>query len=179
MNVRIRNWIFTSFTEPKPNTEHIQYMVYQKENGKKTQREHYQGYVELKDKYTRDRVKEFFGDRTLHLEPRRGTQKQAIDYCTKEDTKIGEPVHFGTAKKQGKRNDIDEIMEDIEDGHTMKEILTNHKGNALRMIHCIDKALRVKHELYALDDYIKLQRKEKKDKLDEKIENDLYKSLYK
>lgn len=178
MNVRSRNWVFTSFIEPKPNTESIQYLVYQKEIGKKTKREHYQGYVELTDKFSGKLVKKLFRDDTIHIEPRRGTQQQAIDYCKKSDTRADKPVEYGEPKKQGKRNDIEEIMEDIENGHTMKEILSNHKGNALRMIHCIDKALRVKHNLYALDDYIKLQRKENKDKLDEKIEDDLYNKLY-
>lgn len=63
----------------------------------------------------------------------------------------------------------------------MKEILSNHGGNALRMIHCIEKAMKVKHGLYPLDDYIELHRKRPSqwDRLDEKIDDDLYKLLYK
>lgn len=179
-NARIRNWVFTSFIKPEPDTCHVQYMVYQKEVGKETQREHYQGYVEFNDKYSMRSIKGIFANSSLHLEPRRGTQEQAIAYCKKADTRIEDPVEFGTPKKQGKRSDIAEIMEDIQDGQTMKEILCDHKGNALRMIHCIDKALRVQHGLYAMDDYILLQRKgSKKDRLDEKIEDDLFKQLYK
>lgn len=180
-NVRVRNWCFTSFAVPECDTERIQYMVYQKEIGKETKREHYQGYVEFKDKFSMLGVKKLFGDRSLHLEPRRGTQEQAIQYCKKDETRAGglEDIYeFGSPKKQGKRNDIEEIMDDVEQGQTLREILLDHKGNALRMIHCIDKALRVKHGLFALDDYIKLQRKENKDKLDEKIDDDLYKKLY-
>lgn len=178
-NVRIRNWVFTAFTKPEPCTEHIQYMVYQKEIGKETQREHYQGYVEFNDKFTMRSVKRIFGNESIHLEPRRGTQEQAINYCKKEDTRADDPVEFGTKKKQGKRSDIAEIMEDIDEGQTMKEILHDHGANALRMIHCIEKAQKVKHGLSALDDYILLQRKLKKDPLDEKIEDDLFKQLYK
>ena len=178
MYARSRNWIFTSFIMPKPDTERVQYMVYQKEIGKETKREHYQGYVELKSKIGLRQLKLIFNDSKLHLEPRRGTQQQAIDYCTKKDTREEEPVFFGTAKKQGKRSDIDEILNDVNEGDTMEEILNNHGGNALRIINCVEKAMRVKHKLYALDDYIRYNRKEKKDKLDEKIIDDLEKKLY-
>lgn len=179
---RVRNWCFTSFQdEPKFEESVMTYMIFQKEKGNKTNNEHYQGYIEFNQKMTMKGIKIIMNDNKIHLEPRRGTQKQAIDYCKKEDTRIGEPKEFGTPKKQGKRSDIDDILFDVNEGDTMKEILSNHGGNALRMIHAIEKAMKVRHNLFALDDYILLQRKEEntKDKLDEKIEDDLYKMLYK
>lgn len=190
MNVRTRNWCFTSFTEPKPDTSGIQYLVYQKEIGEKTKREHYQGYVEFRDKQSIRTIKRIFGNESLHLEPRRGTLEQASSYCNKNDPlyvekhkkkledAIGEPFIFGEPKKQGKRSDIGAILDDVNEGDTMEEILATHGGNALRIINCIEKAMKVRHRLYALDDYIRLQRKEKMDPLDEKIDDDLYKKLY-
>lgn len=178
MNARSRNWCFTSSIKPEPNTERIQYMVYQKEIGEKTKREHYQGYVELNDKLSLKQLKLIFNDNTIHVEPRRGTQEQAINYCKKNDTRIEDPVEYGEPKKAGRRTDIDEILSDVNDGCTMEEILNTHGGNALRIINCVEKAMKVRHKLYALDDYIRLQRKENKDPLDEKLDDDLYKKLY-
>lgn len=179
MNVRNRNWCFTSFIKPEPNYDKIQYMVYQKEIGEETQREHYQGYVEFRDKCSIKQIKQLFNNNSLHVEPRRGTQQQAINYCKKKNTQIESPVEYGEPKKPGKRTDLDDILNDVNDGCTMEEILNNHGGNALRIINCVEKAMKVKHKLYALDDYIKLQRKQNKDKLDEKIEDELYDKLYK
>lgn len=175
-----RNWCFTAFKKPNlVSTTDIKYMIYQPEICPTTKKEHYQGYVELINACSMRTIKRILNDEQVHVEPRRGTQKQAIEYCKKEESRNGETFEYGTPKKQGKRSDLDEIMIDIEEGHTMKEILTNHGGNALRIIHCIEKAMKVKHELFALDDYIKLQKKKNKDPLDEKIEDDLYKMLYK
>lgn len=178
MNGRSRNYCFTSYVVPKPDTTKVQYMVYQKEECPTTKREHYQGYVELVDKLSIKQVKSIFDNNALHLEIRRGTQQQAIDYCTKSDTRVDEPVHYGEPKKPGRRTDLDEILSDVRDGATVGEILTNHGGNALRIINCIEKAVKIQHRLYALDDYIRLQRKENKDPLDEKMDDDLWKKLY-
>lgn len=179
MNARIRNYCFTSYTVPKPDLSKIQYMVYQKEKCPETGREHYQGYVEFPDKHKLGGVKDIFNDRTLHLEGRRGTQKQAIDYCQKEKSRLEKPFIYGTPKNQGHRSDMDEIWDDIDEGLTMKEILANQKGNAVRMIHCIEKAMKVRHDLCPLDDYIKLKAKAKHDKFDELILEKLEKMLYK
>ena len=179
MHARVRNWCFTSFVKPEPNTDKIQYMVYQKEKCPKTQREHFQGYVEFGDKQRMQSVKTIFNDNTLHVEPRRGTQRQAIAYCKKAESRIEDPVEFGEAKSQGQRTDLDEIYDDIEDGCTMKEILSSHGAKALKYLHCVEKAMKVKHDLFALDDYILVTRKKKKDKLDDVIEDKLYKHLYK
>lgn len=178
MNARNRNWCFTCFERPNPDKSKLSYMVYQKEECPTTGREHYQGYVEFTDKHSIRTIKKIFNNEKIHLEVRRGTQEQAINYCKKKETQIEEPIEYGTKKMQGKRSDIDAILDDVNEGDTMEEILASHGGNALRIINCVEKAMKVKHGLYALDDYIKLQRKERKDPLDEKIDDELYKKLY-
>ena len=86
------------------------------ENGNK----HFQGYCEL------EKVKEFnVIHKTLfnaHIETRRGTQQQAIDYCKKE----GDFVEWGTPKQQGKRNDLEGIIEMIREGASDIEILAEY-----------------------------------------------------
>lgn len=180
MNGQARNWMFTAFNNPVIGVDAcIGYYIYQKEKAPTTGKEHWQGYIEFNKKMTMRAVKMLFGDFKLHLEMRKGTQEQAINYCSKLETRMEEPVKFGVAKKCGKRSDIDEIMTDIQEGATMREILYTHRGNALRMIHCIERAMHVEHRLSMLDHYIELNRLERKDRLDEKMLEDYEKKLFK
>lgn len=167
-----RNWCFTYFGEME-DLDQIKdsatYLIYQLEKAPETERLHYQGYVEFKECLRMGEVKKRFGLNNIHLEPRRGTQKQAIDYCSKTDSKIKGPWIFGKPKNQGHRSDIDEIYEDIRNEMTLNEILNNHGGNALRIIHAVERAMYVHHGFSSIDNWIKLKRKPNKDKLDEII----------
>lgn len=175
--MRSRNWCITSWKEPVIKTDLLVYYIYKKEICPETKKEHFHAYIEGKEKINFNMVKEIFDDKTIHIEPRRGTQKQAIDYVCKEETKAGEPVEWGTKKKQGKRSDVDEIYQDVIEGHTLKEILSEHQGNALRMIHAVEKAMLVHHGFCKIDSWIELNRKKVKDRLDEKVIDDLEKKL--
>jgi len=153
--MRSRNWCVTNWREPEINTEHVVGYVYKKEICPETKREHWHTYIEYDDKTSLKFLKKTtFKENELHAERRRGTQKQAIDYVIKEETKAGEPVYFGRWKQQGERNDIDEIMDDIREGCTLKEILYQHGGNALRMIHAIEKSAYIHHGFNLLDKWI-------------------------
>lgn len=157
---RYRNWCFTCYNDIKDID--CVFMVYQTEICPTTKKEHKQGYIEFKDKCSMKKVKELFDDKSIHLEPRWGTQKQAIDYCTKKDTrKEGtQPFIKGNPKNQGNRKDLDEIYDDIEEGMTAKEILLRHRGNALRHMNMIKKGLMVFHDLDDVDKYILMKRGE-------------------
>lgn len=63
---------------------------------------------------------------TAHWEPRRGSQQQAIAYCSKSETKMEGPWSVGTPKEQGKRNDLEEIKNKILEGVEEKEISLEH-----------------------------------------------------
>ncbi len=80
-------------------------MIYQRERCPETQREHWQGYVELRKQMRFDAVKRMLGN-DVHFERRAGTQQDAIAYCSKEETRVLPTVSHGTAKKQGKRRDL-------------------------------------------------------------------------
>ena len=71
------------------------------------------------------KVKKLFDINFIHLEIRRGTQQQARDYCQKHDTRVDGPWEYGTPHKAGKRNDIEEMYDDIEEGFTLKKFYTN------------------------------------------------------
>lgn len=83
---------------------------------------HIQGYCELNHIMRAATIKKLgCGFERMHIEPRRGTQQQAIDYCKKD----GNWIDNGTPRttKQGKRGDLDDVrIAAIE--HGMREVST-------------------------------------------------------
>lgn len=114
-----RNYCFTAFTTPAPTMDLVIYMVYGEEKCPDTGRLHYQGYVEFTKTQRVAGAKKIFKDDSLHFEKRRGTQKQAIDYCKKD----GRFVEFGVPTKQGKRNDLEAIVQECK---TIDEVMDKH-----------------------------------------------------
>lgn len=99
---RARNWCVTiNSTHELPsklNESKIKFYVFGKERGGKTGRAHLQGYVEFKNAVSMAQAKTIIGDERAHLEPRQGSQQQAIEYCYKEDAN---PYTYGERKKGG------------------------------------------------------------------------------
>lgn len=120
---RVRNWMFTAWVEKDWETminEDVLYICVGEEICPTTGRLHWQGYAEFSKQLTKERVQEVMNYPALHVDPRRGTQKQAIDYCRKD----GKFREFGTRKQQGKRTDMTSVREMIQDGFTNSEIAT-------------------------------------------------------
>lgn len=142
------------------SSEKIQYLVAQLETCPSTGKLHIQGYVEFTEKYSMKWIKELFKDNSMHLGPRRGTQEQAIKYCTKIYTRLDDtqPFFYGFAKSQGNRSDLDSIVDAIENGMTTKEILHLFRGNALRHIGMIERGLYAQHEMSVIDNVILMRR---------------------
>lgn len=125
VNTRLRNLCFTA---PADNFDvkiletygdhDIKYVVCGKETGKNGYL-HYQGYVEFTKKKSFKQCKELLGLQT-HIESRRGTAKQASDYCKKD----GEFVEYGDISRQGARTDLKVLCDEIRSGETtMEDIL--------------------------------------------------------
>lgn len=95
----------------------INYYVYQPEKSNETGYEHWQGYMEAECALSLKTWKTILGEET-HIERRRGSQKQAIAYCKKADTAVGDWHEWGIPKKQGERTDIK---------HAAKMMLTNRE----------------------------------------------------
>jgi len=124
-----RSWMFTINNPSKPIDDPrkwvcVKYCIWQKEVGENGT-PHLQGVVffgaairlsTLKNKY----------HPTAHWEPRRGSIDEAIEYCSKEDTRVEGPWEFGTRPKPGQRNDLLELQKDLDDGLSMKEVSSNH-----------------------------------------------------
>lgn len=96
---------------------------------------HLQGYVEFSKRLTMSNVHDILGSR-LALLVTKGSGKQNRQYCskTRETDDIANPVFHecGALRNQGKRNDLNEIRAELEDGATMQQIAQTHFGNWVR-----------------------------------------------
>lgn len=114
----------------------MHYLVYQLEISK-SGTPHFQGYMELKKKCRLAKVKEMLDSQTVHVETRRGTSKEASDYCKKTEPQPGGRVpgteyhEFGRMKvvAPGKRNDIEEFKNAVMGEKKRKrELIDEHAG---------------------------------------------------
>ena len=97
-------------------------MVMGEEVGEREQTPHLQGFVQLTKKRRLTTLKRLFGVMELHLEPMRGTPKEASDYCKKDN----QWTEFGTIQTQGQRTDLFGIQEALQNGATDLEIATEY-----------------------------------------------------
>jgi hypothetical protein len=115
MDLKCRNYCFTIFLKDDEKyeidelPEEITYLIYQIEETPTTGKLHVQGYVELVKPMRINAVKKIFGNNSMHLEKRMGSQGQAVQYCKKDDTRVAGPWEYGEKGKQGKRNDLDDL----------------------------------------------------------------------
>lgn len=151
-SIRVRNYCFTAFEKPPTTFDDnlVAYVIYQTEEAPSTKKIHWQGYIELKKALSFSKVQGILGS-NAHLEPRKGTQQQAIDYCCKIKSQIEKPFEWGIKKMQGNRSDLDSIYDAIIDGCTEKEILHLFEGHAIRYGNLIHKAIAVNIGLSPLD----------------------------
>ncbi len=129
---RYRNVCFTH-NNPREalvfDEEKMVYLVYQEEHGE-SGTYHFQGYCEFKEQTRLAAAKELLGGPQVHIEPRRGTQSEAIQYCKKEDTRIPglEPYEEGTPRTQGKRIDLEDFKRRISEGEKLRDLVDDHLG---------------------------------------------------
>lgn len=142
--MRLRNYCFTLFTENKDDEEEshrrvvpeestVRFAIWQLEVCATTGRRHYQGYVEFNNSMRVSAVKALLGG-TVHLEKRRGSREQAIEYCRKDDTKIAGPWTIGDEDcvQPGKRTDLDNIGREILDGANLSSIVEKYPGTYIK-----------------------------------------------
>lgn len=132
---RYRNFVFTlnNYTDEDRarlnNNEYISYVVYGLEVAPSTGTPHLQGYIELKQQLGIKAIhKNIFGDQKIHIEKRKGTQKQAIDYCKKiNQTPPCEPntevFEQGNPTHQGRRTDLSNISKQVKEGVSLGVIV--------------------------------------------------------
>lgn len=98
------------------------YLVYQRELCPTTFREHFQGYAEFDRQIPFSVLHTYEGLTTAHFETRQGTQKQAIDYCTKTETRLDGPWFWGEEKKPGVNQRLFDAANDLQDGKTLHAV---------------------------------------------------------
>lgn len=124
---RSRNYVFTMFTDKKDEIEaltkidKIKYIVGQFEICPKTNNTHFQGYLEMKNPTDFNAVKKILNN--AHIEERKGSQAEAIAYCTKKDTSTGIQIEHGIKGTQGSRNDIKQALEMVKDNIPINDII--------------------------------------------------------
>ncbi len=120
------------------NPDLVQYLEFQEELCPTTNKYHLQGYVEFKGQFSKKRIQDAFNDKTLHLEKRKGTQAQAIEYCSvkvykgKDKGKVNDLVFtWGEPKEQGKRKGIAKIRELAKQGYTYRKIVDEIEDDSI------------------------------------------------
>lgn len=149
---RFRNVCFTSFICPTMDQKELEYYIYQKEKCPTTGREHWQGYLELKKQSYKSAVQRIIGDPVAHIEARRGTQADAIRYCKKDESAVpGSRIEWGTPKKQGRRNDLEQVSRQIfEEKYDISEIATENQSLFIHYHSGIKAALAIRDEIDTL-----------------------------
>jgi hypothetical protein len=139
MSPRGRYWCFTlnnptplqirALTRAVENHEDLLYICWGKEVGE-SGTPHLQGYLELAAKLRLNSVRKLGGLGTAHLEVRKGSQAQAIEYCQKD----GEFTEFGSkvSSTRGKRNDLLAIRARLDEGANQLEIAEEYFGSWCR-----------------------------------------------
>ena len=100
----------------------VEYAVWQREKGAQGT-EHLQGYVIFTGKKRRQWVNNHCVK--AHWESRKGTSEQAIEYCTKAETRIEGPWETGTKpvpKEPGKRSDLISLKRALDAGATEADV---------------------------------------------------------
>lgn len=131
-----RNYMLTDFNLENDLNQHadwIKYAIWQVEQCPKTGKRHIQAYIELPKPMRINQVKNLYGCSGIHLEKRRGNQADAIQYCSKEDTRCEGPWEFGErGKGQGHRSDLDAVAEMVKEKKSLREIAEEHPATFIR-----------------------------------------------
>lgn len=127
---RSRNYCFTLNNYSDDHVNEIaswdcKYVVFGKEEGKEGT-PHLQGYVEFKNAKTLKSLKKL--NKAIHWEARKGTAKQAADYCKKD----GDFMEHGTMSAQGKRTDLDNVAAAVIEGVPLNEIAAENPAMWIR-----------------------------------------------
>ncbi len=132
-----RSYCFTSYKledvaaklTPDDPPDAVAYFCYGLEVCPTTSRAHLQGYIRFKRPVRLAQAKESIGDGAVHLERRRGSEAQAVDYCKKdarpeaESGQVGHFTEWGERSRQGRRTDIEFVRTTIADGGGMRTII--------------------------------------------------------
>lgn len=148
--LQYRNFCITINNEPMEDDEffeycknlvNVKYFVFQREIGHENQTRHIQMYIEFSQPKKFETIKSYFP--RAHIEERRGTKKQAREYCMKEDTSVAPYREYGQFVDNGKRSDLLDIYELVKDGATDFDIMERYPMQFMRYSKAIQKCREV------------------------------------
>lgn len=137
--MNFRNCCFTLNNYTASEVESIKnweakYIIFGYEKGE-SGTPHIQGYVEWKNARKLSTLKNL-NDR-IHWEARKGSAFQASEYCKKE----GNIWEKGIMSNQGKRSDLDSVVESINDGNSLAIIASTNPQQFIKYHKGIEKLL--------------------------------------
>lgn len=158
---RGKNWTFTEYNLDRNIFDWeqlgVKYAFWQLEECPRTQRKHYQGYLQCAKLMRFKAVKKLLSD-TAHFEVARGTPEENEEYCSKEKSKLDGPWSFGEVTKPGQRSDLMRCIEAVKDGQSVDSLMLNSTtaliySKGLREVERVSKRMRaidrfVESELY-------------------------------
>lgn len=120
---RTRNWMWTLnnpteeersyFTGLQSPPRGIQYLIFQEERAPDTGTIHFQGYLETPNTIRMSWLKNNFNSRA-HYDIRRGTQEEAIAYCSKEESRVEGGLSRELGQKSGPTSAAEKKRQRIE-----------------------------------------------------------------
>lgn len=119
---RKRDYSFTDFVLDESFLQGLpyEYLCYGKEICPDTGKQHLQGYIYFKNAKSFSAVRKLLQPR--HIETSNASTDDNVKYCSKD----GDFHEFGDRPKQGARNDIHNIQEQIQQGNcTMRDIVSS------------------------------------------------------
>lgn len=125
--------------------DNIRCAVWQMELSPETSRLHLQGYVEFTRSVRMVTIKRILGE-TVHLEGRKGSRQQAIEYCRKTDTRFAGPWEYGSLDdvQPGRRNDLHLLAEAIRDGASRRKVVEDFGHLYIRYSRGVENLLGVR-----------------------------------
>lgn len=130
-SLQYRDWVFTYFARDCSDgfakhfgtdlARNCKYVVFQTEKCPTTGKLHFQGFIQFASPTRFTVVQKLIP--VAHWFRRKGTVDQAIAYCKKEETRVSGPFEFGTPPQQGKRNDLDDVVELVASGASFRDVV--------------------------------------------------------
>jgi len=159
MGKQLRNWCFTlykssggedldstsDYAQLLVGVDNVRCAVWQLERCPETERLHIQGYVEFTGAKRMGAVKRILGE-SAHLEGRRGTKTEAIEYCRKEESRVLGPWTVGDLDecRPGARTDLDELSSAILSGNGRRRIMEEYPSLYIRYSRGVENLLNLR-----------------------------------
>jgi len=162
MSKKFTIFCFTRMDDEEPVLhEKMQCMVYQREKAPTTGKLHWQGAFKVCNANgitVQSAIKLCLG----HITGANGTWQQNVEYCTKEDTRVSDPVILGTPPRTPKVkpdtvSKLSLLVADLKNGSSLDELMINHTEAFIRNSNGIKSVIKAFSEKvtvpYALSDY--------------------------